>query len=104
MTDNQSTGGASGSVPAPSARAFPLEKLLERMLFAILFAVVAWFVFWVAVLLAVLQFVATAISGNVNGELRGISQSVTLYLEQLVAYFSLVRDDRPFPLGPFPKQ
>ncbi len=101
MTDNQSTGGgASGTAQAQSARQpFPIERLL----FSILFAIVAWFVFWVVVLLAILQFIATALSGHVNEELKGISQSVIQYLEQLVAYISLVRDDRPFPLGPFPK-
>ena len=64
---------------------------------------VAWFVFWVAVLLAVLQFVATAIAGHANDELKGISRSVIQYLGQLVAYISMVSDERPFPLGSFPK-
>jgi hypothetical protein len=101
MTDNQSTGGGtSGTTQVqPARQPFPIERLL----YSIGFAIVAWFVFWVAVLLAVLQFVATAASGRVNEELKGISQSVIQYLEQLVSYISLVKDDRPFPLGPFPK-
>jgi hypothetical protein len=100
MTDNQSTGGTSGTAHVQTARQpFPIERLL----YSILFAIVAWFVFWVVVLLAILQFIATALSGHVNEELKGISQSVIQYLEQLVAYISLVRDDRPFPVGPFPK-
>lgn len=95
MTDNPTT-----SAPVQPAReAFPIERLL----FSIGFAVVAWFVFWVVVLLAVLQFVATAIAGRVNGELKGISRSVILYLAQLISYISLVSDERPFPLGSFPK-
>lgn len=100
MTDNQGTSGTTGAAQAQPARsAFPIERLL----FSIGFAVVAWFVFWVAVLLAVLQFVATAIAGHVNDELKGISRSVIQYLNQLVAYISMVSDERPFPLGSFPK-
>jgi hypothetical protein len=100
MTDNQGTGGTTGAAQVQPARgAFPIERLL----YSIGFAVVAWFVFWVVILLAVLQFVATAIAGHVNEELKGISRSVIQYLGQLVAYISMVSDERPFPLGPFPK-
>jgi len=95
MTDNTTT-----NAPAQPAReSFPIERLL----FSIGFAVVAWFVFWVAILLAVLQFVATAIAGHVNDELKGVSRSVIAYLAQLVSYVSFVSDERPFPLGSFPK-
>ncbi len=100
MTDNQGASGTSGVAQVQPAReAFPIERLL----YSIGFAVVAWFVFWVVVLLAVLQFVATAIAGHVNDELKGISRSVIQYLNQLVAYISVVSDERPFPLGSFPK-
>lgn len=100
MTDNSSTSSTSGTAQAKSAREpFPIGRLL----YSVIFAIVAWFVFWLVVLLAVLQYVATALSGHVNEELKGISRSVIAYLEQLVAYISLVRDDQPFPFGPFPK-
>ena len=99
MTDNQTTSGAPGAPAQPAREAFPIERLL----FSIGFAAVAWFVFWIVVLLAILQFVATAIAGHVNDELKGISRSVVAYLTQLVSYISLVSDERPFPLGSFPK-
>lgn len=97
MTDNQTTSGTSQAQPAREP--FPIERLL----FSIGFAVVAWFVFWITILLAVLQFVVTAITGHVNEELKGISRSMIQYLDQLVSYISLARDERPFPLGSFPK-
>jgi hypothetical protein len=98
MTDNQSASGAPGAQARPT-QPFPVERLL----FSIGFAVIAWFVFWVALLLAVLQFVVTAIAGKVNEELRGISRNVVAYLDQLLSYIGFSRDERPFPLGPFPK-
>ena len=100
MTDNQSTSGTPAAPVQAARQPFPIERLL----YSIIFAIVAWFAFWLVVLLAILQFIATAISGHVNEELKGISQSVIQYLDQLVSYISLVRDDRPFPLGPFPKR
>lgn len=96
MTDNSTTTNAPAE---PARQPFPVERLL----LSVVFAIVAWFVFWVAVLLAILQFVATAIAGHVNSELKSISGNVILYLAQLVSYISFVGDERPFPLGPFPK-
>ena len=103
MTDknvSQADTGAEASTKQESLRRpFPFV----RMFYALGFAVVAWMVFWLAILLAVLQFMVTAIVGRTNEELTSFAHSVTLYLQEVLDYVMLVRSERPFPFGPFPK-
>ena len=64
----------------------------------------AWFVFWIAILLALVQYVVVAINGQVNDELKHFSQNLIQYLWELLAFIAFLRDELPFPLGPFPKK
>ncbi len=97
---SQADTGAEASAKQESLRRpFPFT----RMIYALGFAVVAWMVFWLAILLAVLQFIVTAIVGRTNKELTSFVHSVTLYLQEVLDYVTLVRNERPFPFGPFPK-
>lgn len=75
-----------------------------RLLYAIGFAVVAWFVFWITMILALIQFVVVAINGKVNEELKDFCISLVQYLWELLAFITFVRDEQPFPIGPFPKR
>jgi len=54
-------------------------------------------------LLSLAQFVVLAVTGRVNEELRNFSFSLVQYLWELLAFITFVRDDQPFPIGPFPK-
>ena len=103
MTDENvpqaDTGAESNINQEKLRRPFPFA----RMFYALGFAVVAWMVFWLAILLAVLQFIVTAIVGRTNEELVNFAHSVTLYLQEVLDYVTLVRNERPFPFGPFPK-
>jgi len=74
-----------------------------RLLYAIGFAFLAWLVFWLVVILAALQFAVRAVIGYSNEELRQFSRNLIAYLQELLLYVSLIRDERPFPFGPFPK-
>jgi len=74
-----------------------------RLLYAIGFAVVAWVVLWVVLVLGLVQFVVIAINGRVNEELKTFSLGLIQYLWELLAFVAFVRDERPFPIGPFPK-
>jgi hypothetical protein len=98
MTDTNSAGN--GAQTAPARPPFPAVRLL----YAIGFGIVAWFVFWIAILLALVQFVVIAINGRVNDELKHFSLNLVQYLWELLAFVAFVRDEQPFPLGPFPKQ
>ena len=73
-----------------------------RLLYAIGFAVVAGFVFWIVVWLAVLQFVVVAVKGKLNDEIKSLSLNLVQYLWELLAFVTFVRDEQPFPFGPFP--
>ncbi|MGA7676086.1 MAG: DUF4389 domain-containing protein [Rhizomicrobium sp.] len=73
-----------------------------RLLYAIGFAVVAWCVFWVVMLLAVFQFVVVGVKGKLNDELKSLSLNLVQYLWELLAFITFVRDEQPFPFGPFP--
>ena len=93
MTDDHFTDRPVSTSPFP----------FTRLLYAIGFAFVAWLVFWLVVFLAALQFVATAVTRHPNDELKHFSLRLTLYMQELLSYITLVRDERPFPIGPFPK-
>ncbi|MDE2462873.1 MAG: DUF4389 domain-containing protein [Alphaproteobacteria bacterium] len=89
-------GSQGGSAPTSFSAA--------RLLYAIGFGVIAWFVFWIAVIFGAVQFVMVAIQGRVNEELRSFSVNLIQYLWELVAYITFVRDEQPFPVGPFPQR
>ncbi len=89
----------SAATPVPVGHSFPGVRLL----YAVGFGIVAYLVFGAVVLLAVVQFIVVAINGRVNEELRGFSASLIRYEWELFAYITFVRDEQPFPIGPFPK-
>lgn len=97
------------SDPASSAQTVPPQEAhppfpAVRLLYAIAFSVVAWFVFWITLLMGLVQFVMVAINGRVNEELRHFNVNLVQYLWELLAYITFVRDEQPFPIGPFPKR
>jgi hypothetical protein len=98
MTDTN--GGAAQAQPVSPARA-PFPAI--RMLYALGFAIVAWFVFWITLVLGLVQFVVILATGRINDELKGFSLSLVQYLWELLAFITFVRDEQPFPIGPFPK-
>jgi hypothetical protein len=95
-----STVPPNGAAVLPPARA-PFPGI--RLLYAFGFAIVAWFVLWITFLLAFVQFVVIAINGRVNDELKNFSSSLVQYLWELLGFITFVRDEQPFPIGPFPK-
>jgi hypothetical protein len=92
-------GGAADARPSTPERApFPFV----RVLYAIGFGLLAWLAFDLIVLLALVQFVVFAISGRTNDELKAFSLSLIQYIWELLAFITFVRDEQPFPIGPFP--
>jgi len=74
-----------------------------RLLYALGYAVIAWFVFWLVLILGLFQFVAILLNGESNAELKAFNFSLVQYLWELLAFITFVRDEQPFPVGPFPK-
>ena len=86
--------------PAPASHPpFPVTRLI----YAAGFALIAWFVFWAILILGLLQFVVILINGRTNEELKDFNFSMVQYLWELLAFIVFVRDEQPFPIGPFPK-
>lgn len=96
MTDAPTGNGSN----ARTAARLPFPAV--RLLYAIGFAVVAWFVFWIVLLLAVFQFVVLGVKGKQNDEIKSLSLNLVQYLWELLAFVTFVRDEQPFPFGPFP--
>jgi hypothetical protein len=94
-------GGAQAIPPvaAPVHPPFPFARLF----YSVGFAVVAWFVFWAVVLIGFAQFVMVAVNGQANDELKRFSLSLVQYLWELLAFVTFVRNEQPFPFGPFPR-
>ena len=97
---NAASGEDGTQTVPPSATRMPFSAV--RLLYSIGFAVIAWLVFWLALGIAVLQFVLIAIDGKANGEIRDFSLRLLQYLAELLSFVAFVRDDQPFPIGPFP--
>ncbi|HTO42048.1 MAG TPA: DUF4389 domain-containing protein, partial [Rhizomicrobium sp.] len=53
-------------------------------------------------ILAVVQLIAVLLNQKVSEDLRRTSLNVIQYLWEVLAYVSFVRDEQPFPVGPFP--
>jgi len=102
MSDNNAANTGAQAVPPIQEHRAPFPVV--RLLYAIAYGIVAWFVFWITLLLALVQFIMLAISGRINEELRDFCVNMVQYLWELVAYIIFVRDEQPFPIGPFPKR
>lgn len=94
------TDATTGDNAHPPAVHSPFSA--SRLLYSLLFAVIAWFTFWIVLVLAAVQLIAILINNRVSEELRRTSLNVIQYLWELLAYVSCVRDEQPFPVGPFP--
>ena len=102
MTDVPPTGTSpanGNSVHHSPTPPFPVVRLL----YALGFAVIAWFVFWLIIILGALQFIVLLVNGRANQELKDFNFSLVQYLWELLAFIVFVRDEQPFPIGPFPK-
>ena len=98
MTDSHPADG--GAMVQNGAKPqFPLKRLL----YALGYSVLAWIAFWMLLVLSLVQFVVMLVTGRANDELKAFSLSLLQYLWELVAFITFVRDDQPFPIGPFPK-
>ena len=94
MADNQTIDSG-----RPARTPFPAVRLL----YAFAFGIIAWFVIHLIFAVAVIQFVVLAVTGRLNDELKGFSFSLVQYLWELLAFVTFVRDEQPFPIGPFPR-
>jgi hypothetical protein len=98
----------SGTMPPHDGATAPLNPAhppfpAVRLLYSLLFGIIAYFALLLVFALAVIQFIVLAITGKANEELKGFCSSLVQYIWELLAFITFVRDDQPFPMGPFPK-
>ena len=91
--------GSSQGGAVPQRPPFPLVRLF----YSIGYGFIAWFVLHILFVLAVAQFIVIALNGRVNAELKHFCLTLVQYLWELLAFITFVRDEQPFPIGPFPK-
>jgi len=96
------TETTSADAVQPSAIPVHTPFSSARLLYSLLYAVIAWFTFWIVLVLAAVQFICVLLNSRVSEELRRTSLNVIQYLWELLAYVCFVRDEQPFPVGPFP--
>lgn len=84
--------------PAPPRVPFPFVRLI----FAVAFGAIAVVVVQVIFLIALVQFVLFAVQGKPNQDLKIFLAGLVQYVGELLAFVGFVRDDQPFPMGPFP--
>jgi len=102
MSDTPNNAGN----PPPGAAPLPVPHPpfpIVRLLYSFGYALIAWFVLYVIFLLAIVQFVMIAINGRVHDEIKSFSTTLLQYEWELLAFITFVRDEQPFPIGPFPK-
>jgi len=93
---------ANGTAIPPALPAHPPFPV-ARLLCAVGFGLLAWLVFWLILVLAAVQFVMLVVNGKIHDEVKSFTLSLVQYLWELLAFIAFVRDEQPFPLGPFPK-
>lgn len=97
MTDGRTIDGTTSAGSAPKAP-FPAVRLL----YALGFALLAWLAFWMLLVLSAVQFAVLLVTGRVNAELKRFNLDLLQYLWELFAFILFLRDEQPFPFGPFP--
>ncbi|MBL9098869.1 MAG: DUF4389 domain-containing protein [Alphaproteobacteria bacterium] len=75
----------------------------ERFLLSLLFGVIGWFAFWFTIILAIGLWIFVAVSRDPHPEFKNIVAISAKYLAHCIAYVLMMREDKPFPLGPLPR-
>lgn len=74
----------------------------QRFFLSLFFAVLGWFAFWMTIVLAIIMWVLVAVSREPHAEFKQFVTMSARYVWQCLAYALLLREEKPFPLGPLP--
>jgi hypothetical protein len=96
------SGPPSGAAQTPGSATRPPFPVV-RLFYCIGYGFIAWLVLHIIFILAVVQFVVIGLNGRSNEELKHFCVTLVQYLWELLAFITFVRDEQPFPVGPFPK-
>ena len=103
MSDTSATGESHGDTNQSGGLASDARK---ELFFRLLFMLVFWFlsniVFSFAIFLGFVQFVVILVTGDQNAELKRFHRNLVQFIWHCLAYVGFMREDKPFPCGPFP--
>ncbi|MBI1262835.1 MAG: DUF4389 domain-containing protein [Rhizobiales bacterium] len=88
---------------APEILTSERKELFFRFLFMLAFWFLGYIAFSLSILLGAVQLVVILIKGSKNDELAAFSRNLIQYVWQCLAFISFATDEKPFPLGTFPK-
>lgn len=97
------TPNANGTPPSQAVVPHHPPFPVARLFYSVFYGFIAWFVLHIIFVLAAVQFVMHLINGRPNEEVKSFVNTLLQYEWELLAYITFVRDEQPFPLGPFPK-
>ena len=75
-----------------------------RVLCSFLFILINYFAQQLIILTGIAQHLFVMITGKKNKEITQFSTSLTTYAHQMMAYYNLLSEDKPFPFTPWPKK
>ncbi len=74
-----------------------------RGLFILVYAVIFYFLFFLIWLVVIFQFIMKLFTTELNTQLLDFSDSLTMYVSQILKYITFKSEERPFPFSPWPK-
>ena len=76
----------------------------ERLLYTIFFVVITKIVSLIICIVVIAQFLYSWIGNSLNEKLLSFSASLSEYAKQLIAYISFNSDEKPWPMGEWPRE
>ncbi len=73
-----------------------------RGLYTVLFALIYYLVFILVLLIAVFQFLMKLVTGDHNEQLLELSDTLSIYVAQLLRFVTFKDDTRPYPFSEWP--
>lgn len=79
------------------------KELLYRFLYMLAFWFLGNIAFSLSILTGAVQLAVILVTGKQNEELRNFSRNLIQYVWQCLAFVTFSSEEKPFPLGSFPK-
>lgn len=105
MSDTSASGSGTSDTATDEKSSVETERR-KQLFFRLLYMLAFWFLgniaFSLSILLGFVQFAVQLITGEENRELKRFARNLSRYVWHCLAFVNFEREDKPFPLGPFP--
>lgn len=92
---------ASGDTPDTTGN--DRKELAYRFLYMLAFWFLGNIAFSLSILMGAVQLAVILVTGKRNEELRTFSRNIIQYVWQCLAFITFASEEKPFPIGAFPK-